>query len=63
MTSEAHYLYGSLYLPSKTDKDVVYLSGSGYGSIAPSIYVKNGGEFSGHAKWHAVDRSLSNCGE
>jgi photosystem II stability/assembly factor-like uncharacterized protein len=44
MTSEAHYLYGSCILPSKTDKDVVYLSGSGYGSIAPVYMSKNGGE-------------------
>ncbi|MBK8700388.1 MAG: hypothetical protein IPN29_13005 [Saprospiraceae bacterium] len=42
MTSNAHYLYGSCILPSAIDPNVIYLSGSGYGSIAP-VYVSNDG--------------------
>ena len=44
MTSQAHYLYGSCILPSSKDVNLVYLSGSGYGNVAPVYISKDGGE-------------------
>lgn len=44
MVSEAHYLYGSCIYPSKTDPNVVYLSGNGYGNLAPVYISTNGGQ-------------------
>lgn len=44
MTAGAHYLYGSCLLPSAIDANVIYLSGSGYGSVAPVYVSRNGGE-------------------
>ena len=43
MTAGAHYLYGSCILPSSVDPDIIYLSGSGYGSVAPVYVSRNGG--------------------
>ena len=44
MTSGAHYLYGSCVLLSDKDINTVYVSGSGYGSIAPVYVSTDGGE-------------------
>lgn len=43
MTAGAHYLYGSCILPSSIDPNIIYLSGSGYGSVAPVYVSRNGG--------------------
>ncbi len=40
--SDSHYLYGSCILPSKTDPNVIYISGSGY-SHAPVYKSDNAG--------------------
>lgn len=43
MLSEAHYLYGSCILPSKTKENVIYLSGNGY-NFRPVYRSVNGGQ-------------------
>ena len=44
MVSDAHYLYGSCILALKTDPNIVFLSGNGYGNLKPVYMSTNGGE-------------------